>query len=57
MKEYAVFSATRDGDYDCVEFSNKAKALAYAKRIAKDDSMDVVYVQVGDGDEVINIKL
>ena len=55
--EYAVFSVTYDGDADCREFSSKEKAMAYANKIAKDESIDVVYVQVGDGDEVINIKL
>lgn len=54
---YATFSITHDGQADCSEFNSKAKATAYANRIAKDADIDVVYIQVGDGDEVINIKL
>ena len=57
MKEYAVFIATYDGNTEIEEFASKTKATAYAKKKAKDPDVDVVYIQVGDGDEVINIKL
>jgi hypothetical protein len=57
MKEYGVFSITYDGYADCEEFTSKSKAMACANRKAKDVNVDVVYIQVGNGEETINIKL
>jgi hypothetical protein len=57
MKEYGVFTITYDGYANCEEFTSKAKAINYANKQAKQPEIDVVYIQVGNGEETINIKL
>lgn len=57
MKPYATYVIKFDGETLIEEFNSKAKAIDYGSRKALEDDVDVVFVQVGDGDEIINIKL
>lgn len=57
MKPYATYIIKFDGETLIEEFNSKAKAIDYGSRKALEDDVDVVFVQVGDGDEIINIKL
>lgn len=57
MKPYATHVIKFDGEAHIEEFNSKAKAIDYGSKRALEDDVDVVFVQVGDGDEIINIKL
>ena len=57
MKPYATYVIKFDGETHVEEFNSKTKAIDYGSKRALEDDVDVVFVQVGDGDEIINIKL
>lgn len=54
---YSVFAITFDSDLNITDFDTFEEANSYAHELVSDPDLDVIYIDINNGDDIVNVKM